>query len=634
MKQNQVIMKMKKPGLHLLAALSLVGLTACQTEELNETSPSTQNQSQTFNIQNSNPASETTVTDATATINFNDSEIIVEGSGATVSGQTVEITSGGTYYLSGTLNGGQVIINSLDEENVYLVLNGVNLTSKTSAPIYVKSAKNTIIELAEGTQNIITDSDSYVLEDPSSDEPNAAIFSKDDLKIKGTGSLTVNANYHHGIVSKDDLEIKNGVITVNATADGIKGKDSVVIEGGTLTIVAGGDGIQASNTTDTTKGYVTIEDGIIDITATLDGIQAETDFVINNGTLTLHTGGGSENSSTKTSTNEGMWGNWGQPSTSTDSTTTETSSSAKGLKAGNSITLNEGVITIDSSDDAIHSNNIITVNGGDYTVSSGDDGVHADSILEVNGGSINIIQSYEGLESTTITINDGTIYVVASDDGVNAAGGNDGSSLSGRPGQNQFSASTGSIEINGGYLYVDATGDGLDANGSITLSNGFVIVNGPTDGGNGALDYDASFNITGGTLIAAGSSQMAQTPSTSSTQPILNINTSSLNAGELINVTDSNGTNILTFAPTKTVQSIIISTPDLKLNSTYTISSGGSSTGSELDGIYEGGTYSNGTELGTMTLSSVITSLGQSGGINGGFGVGPGGQMNGGNRRP
>lgn len=630
MKQNQLTMKMKKPGLHLLAFLSLVGLTACQTEKLNELSPSTQEQSQNSNIENSNPVSETT-----ATINFNESEIIVEGTGAIVSGQTVEITSGGTYYLSGTLDDGQVIINSLDEENVYLVLNGVNLTSKTSAPIYVKSAKNTIIELVDGTQNIITDSDSYVLEDPSSDEPNAAIFSKDDLKIKGTGSLTVNANYHHGIVSKDDLEIKNGIINVNATADGIKGKDSVVIEGGTLTIMAGGDGIQSSNATDTTKGYVTIEDGVIDITATLDGIQAETDLLINNGTLTLQTGGGSENSSTKSSTTDSMWGKWGQPSTSNDSSTTETSSSAKGLKAGNSITLNEGIITIDSSDDAIHSNNLITINGGDYTVSSGDDGVHADSSLEINGGSVNILKSYEGLESTDIIINDGTMHVVASDDGVNAAGGNDGSSLSGRPGQNQFSASTGSIEINGGYLYVDASGDGIDANGSITLSNGFVIVNGPTNGGNGALDYDASFNITGGTLIGAGSSQMAQTPSTSSTQPILNINTSSLNAGELINVTDSNGTNILTFAPNKTVQSIIISTSDLKLNNTYTISSGGSSTGTEVDGIYEGGSYSNGTELGTVTLSSVITSLGQSGGMgNGGFGGGVSGQMNGGNRRP
>lgn len=161
MKQNQVIMKMKKTGLHLLAALSLVGLTACQTEKLNETNPLTQDQSQT-----SNPASETT-----ATINFNESEIRVEGSGATVSGQTVEITSGGTYYLSGTLNDGQVIINSLDEENVYLVLNGVNLTSKISAPIYEKSATNTIIELADKTQKIMTDSDSYVQEEMNQMQP-------------------------------------------------------------------------------------------------------------------------------------------------------------------------------------------------------------------------------------------------------------------------------------------------------------------------------------------------------------------------------------------------------------------------------------------------------------------------------
>ena len=178
-------MKMKKTGLHLLAALSLVGLTACQIEKLNETSPLTQDQSQT-----SNPASETT-----ATLNVKEREIKVEGSGTTVSGQTVEITSGGTYYLSGTLNDGQIIINSLDEENVYLVLNGVNLTAKTSAPIYEKSAKNTIIELADKTQKMMTDSDSYVQEEPSRAEPNAAIFSKGDLKITGTGSFTVKRRF-------------------------------------------------------------------------------------------------------------------------------------------------------------------------------------------------------------------------------------------------------------------------------------------------------------------------------------------------------------------------------------------------------------------------------------------------------
>lgn len=610
MEQHLSSIKVKSTGLKLLACVSLFGLTACQTPSASD-STSTQ-----LTTHSSNEGIESTRSDEiTARITFNQSDMTIEGSHVTQTGQGVEITAGGTYYFKGDLADGQIVVNSPDEENVYLVLDGVNLYSSTSAPIYIQQAKNAIIVLEDGSVNTITDASEYVLEDSSSDEPNAAIFSKDDLKIKGSGTLTVNANYHHGIVSKDDLVIKDGVINVNAVADGLKGKDSVTIEGGNLVIEAGGDGIQSHNATDLDKGYVTIEGGEVSITATLDGIQAETNLTINDGTLNIQTGGGSENASSKSESNWGMWGNWNPAANTSTSDEDETSSSAKGLKAGNTMTLNGGTVTIDSSDDSIHSNDLITINGGTYTASSGDDGVHADTTLEINGGTVNLLKSYEGLESTTIIINDGTLYVTASDDGINAAGGNDQSSLNGRPGQNQFSASNGAIEINGGYLYVDAMGDGLDANGSIILSDGLVIVNGPTDSGNGALDFDSTFNIYGGTLIAVGNAGMAQTPSSSSTQPILNIRTTTVDANTLMNITDSNGTSILTFTPAKAAQSFIISTPDLQLNETYTISTGGESTGVSQDGLYTGGTYSNGTELGSLTLSSIITSLGQTGGM-------------------
>lgn len=617
LEQNLSFIKVKSTGVKLLACLSLFGLTACQTPSASDST------STNLTTHSSDEIGDQLMLDEImASITFKQSDITIEGSHVTQTEQGVEITAGGTYYFSGALTDGQIVVNSQDEENVYLVLDGVDLYSSTSAPIYIKQAKNAMIVLEDGSVNTITDSNQYVLEDNSSDEPNAAIFSKDDLKINGTGTLTVNANYHHGIVSKDDLVIQDGTININAVADGMKGKDSVTIEGGNLVIEAGGDGIQSHNSTDLAKGYVVIEGGEISINATLDGIQAETNLTINDGTLNIQTGGGSENASSKSESTWGMRGNWSQSSNTSSSD--ETASSTKGLKAGNTITLNGGSVMIDSSDDSIHSNDLITINGGMYTASSGDDGVHADTTLEINGGTVNILKSYEGLESTNIIINDGTLYVNASDDGVNAAGGNDQSSLNGRPGQNQFSASSGAIEINGGYLYVDAKGDGLDANGSITLSDGLVIVNGPTDSGNGALDFDSTFNINGGTLIAVGSAGMTQSPSSSSTQPILNIRTTTMDANTLMNITDSNGNSILTFAPAKEAQSFIISTPDLQLNETYTISTGGESNGISQDGLYSGGTYTNGTELGSLTLSSMITSFGQTGGMNS--------QMPGGNR--
>ena len=162
------------------------------------------------------------------------------------------------------------------------------------------------------------------------DEPNAAIFSKDDLKINGTGTLIVNANYNNGIASKDDLDIKNGDITINAVNNGLKGKDSIEIDNGTFMINSGGDAIKSDNTTDTTKGWITINNGTFNLTATGDGIQAETDLLINGGTFTIETGGGSEN--VVRIHRVGEFGDTGHAQTSSSSS--EETTSAKALKAG------------------------------------------------------------------------------------------------------------------------------------------------------------------------------------------------------------------------------------------------------------------------------------------------------------
>lgn len=584
---------MKKRLTFFISALSVYStLTGCSTQQPDPP--------QEIDISLSS-----TNTEADTTIEFG-SSITINGSGATIDGNTITITQGGTYSLSGTLSDGQLIVNAGDLDQVKLLLNGVNMTSSTSAPIYIMNADKTTLTLVEGTENIITDATSYHYEDASIDEPNAAIFSKDDLKIDGTGTLIVNANYNNGIASKDDLSIKNGTITVNAVNNGIKGKDSIEIENGTFIINSGGDAIKSDNTTDTTKGYITINGGTFDLVATGDGIQAETNLLINAGTFTIKTGGGSENASSHSSD----WGNWMFPGQSQSSSSiSEETTSAKGLKAGLNLTIEGGTFTLDSSDDAMHTNDSIIINNGELLITSGDDGIHADTNLEINGGNIDIKKSYEGLESTTITINNGSIHLVANDDGINAAGGNDGSSMGGRPGQNQFSSSTGMIYFNGGYVYVDATGDGIDANGSIEMTGGTVLVNGPTDGGNGALDYDATFNISGGLLIAMGSSAMLQTPSTSSSQNTIVVSTNTT-AGTLVNIKDTTGTDLVTFAPSKTSQVMIISSPDFKTGSTYTISTGGTYSGTETDGLYIDGTYSGGSELTSLTLSSSVTSNG------------------------
>jgi hypothetical protein len=553
--------------------------------------------------------------------------ITFEGSGATVNGNIVTITSAGMYSISGTLNDGQIIVDTQDVETVVLVLNGADITYSTSAPIYVRNAEKTVITLADGTENYVTDGASYIFEN-AEDEPNAALFSKDDLTINGNGSLTVNANYNNGIASKDDLKITGGSITVNAVNDGIKGRDSIAVKDGTITINAGGDGMQANNDIDAEKGYVAIEGGTLDITAGLDGIQAETSLLVSGGDIAITSGGGSVEASSAGGGFGGR-GMGGNPN--------KTDESAKGLKAGVDLTITGGEIQISSLDDALHSNVRITINGGDILLASGDDGVHADDVLTINGGVLNITQSYEGLESVIITINDGTIHLVASDDGINASSGNGGAAAGGMPGRGPgiFESGDNYLYVNGGYIAIDAMGDGMDINGPIDMTGGVVIVNGPTANNNGALDYAGAFNLTGGFLVAVGSSGMAQAPSTSSTQySVMHTFPSPQAAGTMVHIETEDGEDVLTFVPTKEYQSVVLSSPELKNGSTYVVYSGGSSTGTVTDGLYSGGTYTAGTQVTSFTISSMVTGAGSYGG---GFPGGPGGNMpgpGGGRQRP
>lgn len=637
--------------------------------------------------------------------------------GVSVSDNIVTIQTGGTYCISGILSDGQIVVDAKDSE-VNLVLNGADISCSNSSPIYVKDSDKTVIALADNSQNTLSDGETYTYAEESTDEPDSAIYSKDDITFIGSsGSLVVNGNYNDGIKGKDDLVIEGGNITVNSVNDGITGKDSLTVTDGNITIDASKDGLKSSNETDEGKGNITVNGGTINITSAEDGIQGINNVEINAGDINIVTGGGSENGPQKVEEQPGggksgvMMGmgqmpenadgqsaapgmppemsNMGdmqppsdmgsmeqmqppsensdaqmmegaQPgqmeqggesgagtvqnnlqgtaqangtSASADSETADSAStesvSSKGIKSDVNITINGGNITIDSCDDSIHTNDTVVINGGKIDVTSGDDGVHADTSLDINDGNINVKKSYEGIESQVINLNGGTIYVTSTDDGVNAGGGSDGSSTNGRPGENTFNTSSAcSLNINGGYIYVDAAGDGLDANGSITMTDGFVIVNGPTNNGNGALDYDNGFDISGGTLISAGSSGMLQAPSESSSQNSLKIVMNSLDAGTVVRIESEDGKELLTFAPAKTFASLVVSSPEITTGTTYKVYTGGTISSENKDGVYETGTYENGKELGSAAAEAYVTSITEEGVSAGGMG-GHGG--NGGN---
>ena len=535
-------------------------------------------------------------------INLEGDSITLDGNGAIVDGSTITITSAGTYSVSGTLIDGQIKVDTQDKETVKLVLNGVDITCSTSAPIYIVNAEKAVITLAEGTDNRITDVDSYIFEDAASDEPNAAIFSHDDLTINGDGSLTVEANYNNGIQSKDDLIIVSGNINVSAINDGIKGRDSIAVRDGNITVNAGGDGLQSNNNEDSERGYIAIEGGTLNITAGLDGIQAETSLVISAGNITITSGGGSINSSSNISSGRNAWGD--NPSVSTSSV------SAKGLKSGVNVIIMGGTINIDSSDDAIHSNNSLTIDDGVFLLKSGDDGIRSEYSLTINGGDISVLQSYEGFESAVITINDGNVYLVTSGDGLNARSGGGGGQVDGSY-----------LYLNGGYILIDASGDGLDSNGTAIMTGGFVIVQGPAFQGNGPLDVNGEFEISGGFLIAAGSAGMPEIPSTSSTQnSIAMVLDSTQPGGTIIHIESTDGEEILTYESPKDYQLFVFTSPKLQANTTYNMNTGGDSTGKVTNGLYSGGTYTAGTQATSFTISGTVTTIGSAtGGFPGGM---------------
>jgi hypothetical protein len=571
---------------------------------------------------------------------FNGDSVTGSGDGVSIAGQLVTITKAGTYSLSGTLNDGQVMVDSSDDEVVRLILNGVDLSSSTSAPISISQAGSAALVLAQGTENRVTDAATYVFASTEEDEPNAAVFSKADLTILGEGSLIVNGNFNDGIASKDGLLITGGIISVTAVDDGIRGKDYLSVTDGNITLNTGGDGLKSDNEEDTAKGFIAISGGVFSITAGGDAITAQTDVTISAGEFSLVSGGGAGAQITE-------------------------DLSAKGIKGLVNVNIDGGTFVINAADDGVHSNANIVINAGNLSVASGDDGMHADATLTINGGFIDVSESYEGLESALITINDGEIHINSSDDGINIAGGADGSGIGrGMMGREMMSGSQqrpdasqggaqqqpsavpqggapqggnqqqpsnipqgdtlpGSVQetfasagdyylyINGGYIVVNASGDGIDSNGSIEMNGGVVIVNGPTESMNGALDYMGAFNITGGAFIAAGSAGMALAPSDTSSQNSLMINlTSDLPAGTLIHLQDEAGSDVLTFELSKTTQSIVFSSAALAQGTTYEFYTGGSSNGTEMDGLYNGGQYSGGQLYTSLTLESAVTVIG------------------------
>lgn len=540
-------------------------------------------------------------------ITSKNNSVSIDGNGAKIDGCNIIITDEGTYIFNGDFIDSQVVIEAENTDKIQIVLDGVNISNPSTAPIYVKQADKVFITLANESENSLSVTGEFVAIDENNID--AAIYSKDDITINGNGKLIITNEYGNGITSKDDMVITSGTYDINTSGHGIEGKDSVRIANGNFTITSGKDGIHSENSDDTSLGFIYIVNGTFSINAQGDGIDANNTLDIDAGEYNIVTCGGSSNAIAHTNSEMGFgFGNFHQGGNrsfdsngnmngnNTDNSKTEDTVSTKGFKATGNIIISSGVYNIDSCDDSIHSNSNIAINNGTFEISSGDDGIHADNNTSIIDGTINITKSYEGIEGQSINIAGGKVTLIASDDGLNASGGNDESSINGGFGNDMFATDESAyIEISGGIISINADGDGVDSNGNLTVTGGETYVCGPTNNGNGALDYNGTAKITGGILVAVGSSGMAQNFGSTSTQCSMLITTQNTQSEE-ITVKDDSGNEIFSFTPEKQYNSVVISIPELIKGKIYNVTMGSDIQTVEMSNII----YGSGNGMGDM----------------------------------
>ena len=515
-------------------------------------------------------------------ITLADAATTSDGVGVQVDGDTVTVSAAGTYCLQGTLTNGRIVVDATNTDKIQLILSGVSVSSADGAALYIKQADKVFVTLAADTQNALSNTGEFVVTDDNNID--GAVFSKDDLTFNGTGSLSVRSTHGHGIVCKDSLAFVDGVYDISSVGHAVQGKDDVRIADGKYTLQAGKDGIHVENADDTTLGYLYVADGDFTVTADGDGLSASGVLQIDGGKGTLTAGGGAKDADVSGEMPPwgGMFGGYAGE--------TEDTVSAKGIKSAANLLLKGGTWTVNAADDAIHSNASATITDGTYTVSSSDDGIHADEVLLISAGTLTVTKSYEGLEGTSIEIKGGTLSVTASDDGLNAAGGNDQSGFGGgMPHPDAFSDDGSQyIRISGGKLTVNAAGDGIDSNGGLYVTGGETYVSGPTNSGNGALDYGGEAQVSGCIFVACGSSGMAQGFSSADGQGAALINLAG-SADELLVLKNDRADTLVTFTPAKSYSSVVISCPGLTDSGSYTLSAGGLTTDFTMsDWLYGG----------------------------------------------
>lgn len=459
----------------------------------------------------------------------------VTGPGARFDGGVVTIEAGGTYVVSGTLLNGQIAVAADKTAKVHLVLNGASITNKTGAAIYASQCDKLVVTLVKGTENALADGGAdYAYFIKGDEEPNAALFSKDDLTINGEGKLAVTAGFKNGVATKDNLLIVSGEIAVNAADHALYGKDSLAVLGGTLRLNAGGDGMKTNTADDPALGWVLVSGGTVAIEAAQDGIQADTALEITGGDVTVRAGGGAEAADID---------------------------AFKGLKSDGSLSVTSGTVAVESSDDCLHASGDMLLAGGSLALSTAKKAAACGGTLHVSGGEVTVKRSAEGLEGVSVEIGGGTLEIASGDDAINAAGGV----------SEEGEALPCYVKITGGDIRFLAGGDGVDSNGDILLSGGELYGFIASTPDNGAIDCDGAFTVSGGVLVCGGTGA-GKTPMGSSAQSYVHF-AGALASGAEVRVQE-NGAAVCAATLPADCAYLLLSAPGIEAGKSYELYAG------------------------------------------------------------
>ena len=530
--------------------------------------------------------------------------------GVTVEDGTLTITKAGTYKLSGEYQG-QIKVETADSDAVRLVLDNANITNSSGAALNVVNADEVILYSASGTTNTISDGADYTA--TGEDDPDAVVYSKADLTIAGEGTLKVNGNHEDGIHTSDGLVIASGTLEVNAANTGIKGKDYVDILGGTITVTAQQDGIKSTNDTDEGQGWTRLSNGTVTVNAGDDGFKASRVVEISGGSLTveqsdegieaqyINVSGGDVN---VTSADDGMNASLKTSDSESKDSSANTSDAANqqqnnqqqgslpgGQQNGTSNQQQQGTGQSPQGQPPAMSGS-----SQDGTSQNGTSGTAQQQNNTQNQGNQNMGQppAMPGGNAQDGTSQNGTTGTGQQGMGQPPQGGMPGG------GGGTFEVIDAAINVSGGHVTVNAEGDGIDSNGVTTLSGGTLIVNGPSQGGNAALDTNGDLLLNGATVLSGSTADMFEAPSTNSTSGYLKLtNSSGFEQGSTVQVADSSGKVVANYKVTKSnVQLVLVSSSSIVKGQSYTVYTTTSAVDSNATSLASGA-----TELGSFTAS-------------------------------